>query len=492
MSERLSCISRSAPQVGLFPGTAGEFRVITSHQVRVASKKSRRTALFAVICSMSSLALTSGCASSGSGLAAWNPFAKSTDTPIAAAPVTEPTPSGISGTMSNIAQGTRAQASSMGMAVKSAYGKSKDAVTGLFTPGSDGETQTDGEKIADNDPLLLKNKPTSVSPEVFVANGQLYESTGNYERALDNYSKALEKEPNNGPALASIARLHFRQERFEPAVEYFQRAIQATPAEAGLYNDLGLTLSKLGRHDEAVRTIDKALAIAPGQSRYANNLATVQYEAGREDDARATLLKYNKPAVAHYNMAYLYHSAQRNDKALQELGQVLAVTPAADGDSASQRAYAKSRELFDKLGGPATQIAQSLPQMYNNANQSIQAVSQAGSQAGQALGTVRNTLGGVTAQLGDTYQAVTQPNAVPQQNINLSGQPMVNQPIANVAMLPTAPTTQPAPVSQPAPVPQPAAGVSPAPGNSPAFAMPPNYVAPSANVADRPQGTMQR
>ncbi len=366
----------------------------------------------------------SGCASSGTGLASLNPFATNPATPPTAG---SPESGGLTSSFSNLAQGTRAQASSMGMAVKSAYGKSRDSIAGLVGGGKDTVTANDtGELVADDDPLRIQNTPTSVGPEVFVANGQLWETTGNLERAMDNYSKALESEPTNGAALASVARLHFRQQNYDKSVEFFQRAIKSQPNEAGLYNDLGLALSKLDRHDEALTFIERAIAIAPATSRYANNLATVQFEAGQGDAARNTLLKHNSPVVAHYNMAYLHYSNSQNDKALQELGLALSKGETAGKDSASQSALKNAKLLFDQLGGPATQLAKKLPQAYSVAKESGQAIAQVAGDAGDLAQQVRGSVAGVTAQLTDTdappatQQAVTQ-QATPQQAASPSG-----------------------------------------------------------------------
>lgn len=307
--------------------------------------------------------------------------------------------------------GSRNQASTLGMAVRNAYGKGRDALSDMLG-GTTETTQSDSaEKLAANDPLLLDNVPASIGPEVFVANGQLWESAGNFDRALENYSKALEREPENAPALASIARLKYRQDQFDQAIEYFQRAIAANPAEAGLYNDLGLTQSKLGKHDQAITSIGQALAIAPGTSRYANNLATVMFAAGREEEAKKTLLANNKPAVAHYNMAYLHYNAKQTDAALKELAQVLAMGTDEDTDASSQRAVAKSKELFDKLGGPATQIAQSLPQIYQGIKASAPTASQLQKDATEIAATVRDTATGVSVQLTGGDEAAPVKNA---------------------------------------------------------------------------------
>lgn len=382
----------------------------------------------------------------------------------------------------------------MSMALKSAYDKSRDSLAELFSGTPTSRTE-EGEKIAANDPLLLENRPESVGPEVFIANGQLWETTGNFERAMENYAKALEKHPDNAAALASIARLHARQNRHDPAIEYFQRAIKAAPSEASLYHDMGLALSKQGRHDEALAAVDKALAIAPGTSRYSNSHAAILFSAGREEAARAELLKNNKPAVAHYNMAYLYYSNQRTDLALQELGQVLAMGPQADGgDPASQRAFERSKDLFDKLGGPATQIAQSLPQIYGAASESAAAVAKLGQDAGSIAAEVRDTASGVTVSLSSEAAATESPietnplataQAVAQSTP--AAEPAQAEPTAPVAApataaapaTPAAPAKPAAPATTAATAPASRAEVQPASGSM--FQLPPELFAPTGN-----------
>ena len=79
------------------------------------------------------------------------------------------------------------------MAVKSAYGKGRDSISSAIAGKPAATDVESGQAIAAEDPLLLNNKPGSVGPEVFVANGQLWESTGNFDRAMDNYSKGARK-----------------------------------------------------------------------------------------------------------------------------------------------------------------------------------------------------------------------------------------------------------------------------------------------------------
>ncbi|WP_162006663.1 tetratricopeptide repeat protein [Roseimaritima sediminicola] len=378
-----------------------------------------------------------GCAGGGGpSLASLNPFQQSPGP--ATASLEDTSSPGLTESVASTAQGARGQVSSMSAAVKSAYNKTAGGIAGLF--GGDNATATvdqAGNAIAADDPLSLQNKPESIGAEVYVANGQLWETSGNLESAMEKYAKALEIEPNNAPALASIARLKFRQSQYQEAAEYFKRATTAAPSDASLYNDWGLTLSKLGQHPEAAKTIQKALAISPGTSRYANNLASVQYNAGTPDKALHTLQQHNKPAVAHFNMAYLEFNQGNYDKARVQLTEALKFEPQAEEDTAVKRAVDRSRELLAKLDGPMSQIsnvAQAATQTYNAAQQLQQS-------------------GPAAAQPASAQTAPDDAAAAPQQA---------------VAKTPAAP------------------------GDDGMFSLPPEYQLPAAQTAAAPSDTTQR
>jgi Tfp pilus assembly protein PilF len=236
-------------------------------------------------------------------------------------------------------------------------GKTSSAVTGMF-----GGKSPEQDSLAQVDPLSLANKPKAVDPEVFVANGQLWESTGDMNKAMESYTKALEQDPKNGAALTSIARLHFRENKFQEAAGAFRLAIAQNPNDAGLYNDLGLTLSKLGDFTNATASLEKSLELAPGTSRYANNLATIHFENGNPAGAFQVLEKNNKPAVAHFNMAYLHYKNGQVSQARNQLNQALAYKSQVGEDAVVQRAVERSHDMLAQIDGAVAPIAQAAPQ----------------------------------------------------------------------------------------------------------------------------------
>ena len=296
------------------------------------SRRDTRRQLLATLLIGGAVSLSStGCAGRSMSLASMNPFQGKPD---AVAETEEKTPNKLVSTTSKMATDTVT-------ASRSLVSKTSSKIGSWF--GRDSETTSEA------DPLTLDGDPEELQPDVFVANGQLWESTGNLTKAMESYAQALESDPKNGAALTSIARLHFREGRYPESAEYFQKAIAQSPEDAALYNDLGLTLSKLNQHEMAAQTLTRALELAPGTSRYANNLASVYFESGKADEALEVLKANNKAAVAHFNMAFLYYKKGQTDKAKVQLSESLVYENEASSDPATKRAIDRSREMLAQL-----------------------------------------------------------------------------------------------------------------------------------------------
>ncbi|MCH1494757.1 MAG: tetratricopeptide repeat protein [Rubripirellula sp.] len=283
-----------------------------------------------------------GCSTTGSTWNALNPFSSNQSNEIiqaAGEPETR-----IASTVDSA--DTVERAGGFSASAKRAWNSTTSAVTGLFSRDQD---EVDEEQLDPNDPLSLSHRPDRINAEVFIANGQLWESTGDFKQAMDSYTRALAAEPGHGPALASIARLHFRQSSYGEAAKYFRLAAESQPDEAGLQNDLGLTLSKQGETAAAIEHLTKALALSPGNSRYANNLASVLFGYGDSEAALQTLVENNQPAVAHFNMAYLCFQSGQLSQARDHFSEVMKYQAISNDDEATRKAVERTREMLAGL-----------------------------------------------------------------------------------------------------------------------------------------------
>ncbi len=181
--------------------------------------------------------------------------------------------------------------------------------------------------IKADDPTDLSSNPGPLGPEVFLAAAKLQEDRGNFEKAKDQYRKALQRDPKNLKALLSYARIHDRSQDFAEAEKIYQRAISAHPREAIAYNDLGLCFARQGKTQAAAEMLSQAARRDPANPRYRNNLAIVLVERGQVEEAYNQLAAINDPAVAHYNIGVFLYRRDRMQEAMQQFSQAVQINP---------------------------------------------------------------------------------------------------------------------------------------------------------------------
>jgi len=115
------------------------------------------------------------------------------------------------------------------------------------------------------------------SPEVLVARGHLMESRGKLEDAVDAYTRALARRPDDGT----------------------------------IYYDRGVALGRLGHWDDAIADYTRAIEHEPGMARSYNNRAAAYAQERRFDSAVADFTKTisldSKSALAYRNRGLAYH-----------------------------------------------------------------------------------------------------------------------------------------------------------------------------------------
>lgn len=268
----------------------------------------------------------------------------------------------ITSKLSNTARGVKGQFSTMGTAVTSAYGKAKTAVSTALVPTTTSSPPADATTLA-NTP----NNPAALGPEISVISGQLYESTGEYAKAMDHYSKALEIDATNVSALSSLARLHDRQNNSVKAIEFYQNAIKASPNHASLYAELGNVHARIGQTSLAKEQFQKAINLDQKNRSYRSSLAGILIDEGQAAQAEQELRQVDVPALANYQMAYLYMSRQDLPSTRQYLSNALAIDPNLQ----------PARDMMNSLGGPP--MAQQASGAMQQASQIYQQVGQLGS-----------------------------------------------------------------------------------------------------------------
>lgn len=139
-----------------------------------------------------------------------------------------------------------------------------------------------------------KKKEEAGSEDVGGGNVQTLQDTGQIEA---QYKDVIAKDPKNYEAIVGLGHLYFDTGQPEKAIEMYQKALEINPNDANVRTDMGTMYRNLGNFDEAIEEFRKSASIDPKheQSRY--NLGVTLYQDKNDlkgaADAWEELLKIN-------------------------------------------------------------------------------------------------------------------------------------------------------------------------------------------------------
>ena len=92
---------------------------------------------------------------------------------------------------------------------------------------------------------------------------QIYDTDEMFDKAIEEYEKALELDPNYGYALNSFAYMYSDMGNYEKALEYFRKYASVNPDDANPFDSMAELYFRMGRLDEAIAKYKEALDIKP-------------------------------------------------------------------------------------------------------------------------------------------------------------------------------------------------------------------------------------
>lgn len=95
----------------------------------------------------------------------------------------------------------------------------------------------------------------------YIESGIAYGNQGLYDKAIEEFKKALEIDANNYKAYYLIGFVYSHKNMPDEAIAYYKKSIEIEPNFANAYLDLGIDYNVKGLHDEAISIYEKALAL---------------------------------------------------------------------------------------------------------------------------------------------------------------------------------------------------------------------------------------
>lgn len=104
------------------------------------------------------------------------------------------------------------------------------------------------------------NENSSECGAVYYNNiGVSYANLGEYEKAIEYYSNALELKPDYAEVCSSIGALYIRLEQPDMSIQYFERAIELDPDFAITYGNCAYAYAQMGDFDKAYEYLQKSM-----------------------------------------------------------------------------------------------------------------------------------------------------------------------------------------------------------------------------------------
>lgn len=107
----------------------------------------------------------------------------------------------------------------------------------------------------------------------YLRQGALSLNSGDYEEAVEQFSKALALRPDSSETYNLLGIAHFDQKNYKLAKKQFERAVVINSSYAEAYNNLGTVYFMTGQFKEAEKMLMKALSIS-------SNLVSANYNLG--------------------------------------------------------------------------------------------------------------------------------------------------------------------------------------------------------------------
>jgi tetratricopeptide (TPR) repeat protein len=137
-------------------------------------------------------------------------------------------------------------------------------------------------------------RPTAEATASFSAHlrqGSIYLNQGSYERALEEFDKAIALNPSSATAYNLSGLAHFRQKDYQAAESRFLKAVALDSSFASAYNNLGGVYAMRSQWSAAKEMLTKAISLSPEMASAHFSLGTVYFNLGDSEQGTACFAK---------------------------------------------------------------------------------------------------------------------------------------------------------------------------------------------------------
>ncbi len=163
--------------------------------------------------------------------------------------------------------------------------------------------------------------PGEQSSGIFATAGLISAGTGNYGKAVTEFTRAMELDPDNPDAASGLGRAFDGLNDPRRAEEEYRRAIGLQPSSWTYYNQLGRFYADHDRYEEAIGPFSQVIRLLPNNAHAYSNLGGIYLYLGRYAQAENVLeqsIAIEPLYVSLSNLATCYYKERRYAEAALE------------------------------------------------------------------------------------------------------------------------------------------------------------------------------
>lgn len=229
--------------------------------------------------------------------------------------------------------------------------------------GKDAKNNTEAiKKYLSNSILLLNKGKELMSNDLNAVESlaQAYENAGLYvfesnKKALENYERASELDPNNPNLRAKIGKVRMtlsgamedgdeKKVYLEDTKKVLEKSVDLKKNFADGYYNLALVNEQIGSLDSSVENMEKSAALSPSNVNVFFNLGRLyQKRSGEEDLKKAEaifkkILEINKDDVnTNFSLGLLFEKTNRKNEAIEQYRKVIALVESVEQNEISKK-----------------------------------------------------------------------------------------------------------------------------------------------------------
>ncbi len=215
------------------------------------------------------------------------------------------------------------------------------APTAELVPIADGEAEPPAPEL-----------PPKEAARACIACAEELERHASEPEAIAFYERARQHDPKCHVS-SRLAVLYDRQGDFQKAQEEYRKALKEAPRDADLLNDMGYGYYTRGRWAEAEKYLRQALLVKPDHAHATINLGMCLGEQGRYLEALELFNKVLTPAQAHCNLGFIFTTQHKWQEAKHAYREALQLDP----DIPLARAALAKLEKAEKQAPAPVQMA---------------------------------------------------------------------------------------------------------------------------------------